>query len=301
MLAGGVLACHGKGCNITLSDVKFNGCALVATAGATVSLTSCSFTRDKGGVSAVASGQGTTVFMRDVTLRGGELGVAAMQEGSLKASQLHLKRVTSGVDVSDKLSTVELDDCVFGDISSGSLQESVAPDSTACIHKGEGVAVRNSSTAILKNVAISNVHRGVMVASDATATLSGCTVGRSDRCVWVSTHGTCDLQDCTLAGALVGVSVHGASSVEARGCRIQRHMTAGVKVVKDGRCGHHIACCTCMCAAPALIWTVTIRQDPQQRQYQVDTSFSSRCRGRCTAHSHRCAMVSELIIIVQHR
>lgn len=66
MHADGAVVCYGHGCNVTFHNSAFKRCTLVATAGARVGLTNCSFSNDTSncdGLGLLVSGAGTCLTM----------------------------------------------------------------------------------------------------------------------------------------------------------------------------------------------------------------------------------------------
>jgi hypothetical protein len=72
------VVCHGSGCKVTFSAVKFAACTIVALQGAQVTVTSSSFSFDTSqsrGLAVFANGHGTSVRMHGSSITGGTQGV----------------------------------------------------------------------------------------------------------------------------------------------------------------------------------------------------------------------------------
>jgi hypothetical protein len=98
-----VVLCHGKGCQVTFSNVVFERCTLVVLEAAAVTLNSCKFsnTSRQEGVSIYASGQGTTVQVRGGSLSGGAQGATICGGAAFKAAFLNVTQVLLRCHASD--------------------------------------------------------------------------------------------------------------------------------------------------------------------------------------------------------
>lgn len=222
------MVCHGKGCNVTFSDVTFERRTLVATAGAKVTLTNCTFKRCVEGVSVLASGTNSTVNMYDneIDINGGEHGVTVQAGASLDAKILHIKHLLrSSIDVRGALSTVEQEACTVTDVRSLLSDESETPI-TVC----DGVTVRDSKHAKLTDVTIRDSHSRVVSINSASVSLFDFKVEQCHCGVRVIEQGS--LADCVLSDSAFGLKVEGTCGViQTRTCC---HTRAGVDVSNGG-------------------------------------------------------------------
>lgn len=196
------MVCHGEGCNVTFSDVTFEHCTLVATAGAKVTVTNCNFIRDLEGVSVFASSTNTTVCMHDNKVNGGEHGVVVQAGASLNASILDIQQaVLSAVEVSGSVAQL--------------FQVSVGTGHDLChgvVVEGDGArACMKECTMMLKRIA------------------DGCA------CISVASGAQVTLEECVFWAGSFGVFVDGAGSrAEAHSCLFRESVDTGVLVQSRG-------------------------------------------------------------------
>lgn len=95
MCADGVVLCHGKGCQVTFTNVTFERCTLVVLEGAAATLRSCNFSNStrQEGVSIYASGSGTAVNVRGGSIVGGAQGASIAGGAAFKAAFLTVSKV----------------------------------------------------------------------------------------------------------------------------------------------------------------------------------------------------------------
>lgn len=96
--ADGVVLCHGKGCQVTFTNVTFERCALVVLEGGEATLHSCHFSNlsssaGQEGIGIYASGTGTTVNVRGGSITGGAQGVAVSGGALFQAAFLSVSKV----------------------------------------------------------------------------------------------------------------------------------------------------------------------------------------------------------------
>ena len=118
------MVCRGAGCHVTLTNVTFKQCTLVAIAGASVALSNCSFelnsnnpSRSCGGaIGIVASGQGTSVRADACYVRRGTQGISVQLGAKLEASGLTVTETTRiGIEVTGPASSAHLSNCMLAE------------------------------------------------------------------------------------------------------------------------------------------------------------------------------------------
>ena len=255
------MVCSGMGCNVTFTNVSFDRCTVVAVAGATVTLTSCSLSLDGCCLGLLASGAGTTVRMgadggKGCTFNQGYQGVSVQAGAYLHACNVTVANAcVAGIEVTGAGSKLELSDShvrKFPPLSNtfpthsdtSNVAVAVRDGSTARVTNvsiqkvGCGVEVGNSS-AQLSECCIENMHGGSCIefevnksgfAAERSCTVHGCTLVHSKYAgIFVSgAHGDVDVRDCTLhSHAYAGLCVTGKATVTAMRCRAWGSKEAG--------------------------------------------------------------------------
>ena len=258
--ADGLVVCHGQGCHVTLTNVKFKRCTLVATAGARVTLSHCSFVLKpsrRGSVAILASDEGTLVQTDECTIFRGTQGVLVQRRARLEATALTITEVTRlGVEVKDAGSAAHLTNCIFAEfrfpaqdaadsgLKNGATTQKAnsqceAPRASLNV-TGDvaGLGLYAHSEGYLKLQNLSMTGASVHVSSAASADVASCNVtAAAPDCASLSfTSGAGgSVVNSMLLRSSVGISVSGTGSkVVMERCYSLEHALAGVHACDGG-------------------------------------------------------------------
>lgn len=169
--AGGYVVCHGKGCKVTFTNVKFKNCCLVILAKAKCTLNDVTFDNEKFHLLSIAvKDSGSKVVMREGVITGGENGIFLSEGSCLEASGVTVEKILSiAVKSTGKKSSVMLTDCTFKNFLSIKKLYPMLDAYT------EAISLRFQSTGTFQKVKIEGADVG-MYLHHSTAVLSECTV-----------------------------------------------------------------------------------------------------------------------------
>lgn len=163
--------CHGAACSVKFTDVTFDACTLVVTAGAHVTLERCSFLHMQSsvvGLGLYATGKRTLVVWRGGCVAGGAQGVVVSGGARLEASDITIAGTSvCGMEVKGQHSYL---------VATSSKIHEFTPVKNADMRVVRGVHVHGESSAKLQNVVVSGMYKGVVVRNKSKAYLADCTI-----------------------------------------------------------------------------------------------------------------------------
>lgn len=248
--------CHGMGCSVWLQAVTLDGCKLVATEGAEVTLSHCN--AQHAPVAIFASGAATRLAAGDCEVVNNTLGACADDGAQLLLSRVTVKgTVGHGVEVRGAGSCLQARQCHMGAHKPGLSSMSGAFVNCVYVHRRGAVHLHACTlkrmecglraegadvVAEARGCTIKGASRcGVRVGPGAAAWVEGCSVrGMKEMhaygAVVTGSGARMDLLDCSIADNWrAAVSVRAAAACGLRGCTMSgSKRSSGIHIDGDG-------------------------------------------------------------------
>ena len=227
--------CHGAGCSVWLQAVTLEGCRLVATGGAEVTLSHCNV--QHAPVAMFATGASTRLSAGDCEIVNNTLGACADDGAQLLLSRVTIKgSVGHGVEVRGAGSCMQARQCHMGAHKPGTT--SVAGAFVNCVY------VHRSGAAHLHACTLKRMECGLRAeGADVVAEARGCTIKGASRCgVRVGPGAAAWIEGCSVRGTkemhAYGAVVTGAGArMDLLDCSIMDNWRAAVSVRAAAACG----------------------------------------------------------------
>lgn len=254
--AGGTLVCHGAGCSVWLQAVTLDGCKLVVTGGAEVTLSHCN--AQHAPVAVFASGAGTRLAAGDCEVVNNTLGACAEDGAQLLLSRVTVKGTAGhGVEVRGAGSCLQARQCHMGAHKPGLSSTTGAFVNCVYVHRQGAVHLHACTlkrmecglraegpdvVAEARGCSIKGASRcGVRVGPGAAAWVEGCSVRGTKEmhaygAVVTGASARMDLLDCSIADNWrAAVSVRAAAACGLRGCTMSgSKRSSGIHIDGDG-------------------------------------------------------------------